>query len=68
MITTKVNVICALTLLAKQQYEKSICLNVKDKPKVFWSYIKSKSKTRDKVCDLMQEDGSLTVNNKEKLS
>ena len=51
---------------AKQQYEKSICLNVKDKPKVFWSYIKSKSKTRDKVCDLIQEDGSLTANNKEK--
>ena len=38
----------------------------KDKPKVFWSYIKSKSKTRDKVCDLMQDDGSLTVNNSEK--
>ena len=51
---------------AKQDYEKNICLNVKDKPKVFWSYIKSKSKTRDKVCDLMQDDGSLTVNNSEK--
>ena len=39
---------------------------MKDKPKVFWSYIKSKSKTRDKICDLMQEDGELTSNNKEK--
>ena len=31
---------------------KIICLNVKDKPKVFWSYIKSKPKTRNKFCDL----------------
>ena len=52
--------------LPSRDYEKNICLNVKDKPKVFWSYIKSKSKTRDKVCDLMQDDGSLTVNNSEK--
>ena len=52
--------------IAKHEYEKNICLNVKDKPKVFWSYIKSKSKTRDKICDLMQEDGELTSNNKEK--
>ena len=53
---------------SKQDYEKNICLNVKDKPKVFWSYIKSKNKTRDtcKVCDLMQDYGSLTVNNSEK--
>ena len=33
---------------------------------MFWSYIKSKSKTRDKICDLIQEDGELTSNNKEK--
>ena len=41
-------------------------MNVKEKPKVFWSYIKSKSNTRDKVYDLMQEDGLMTVNSKEK--
>ena len=52
--------------IAKHEYEKNICLNVKDKPKVLWSYIKSKSKTRDKICDLMQEDGELTSYNKEK--
>ena len=52
--------------IAKHEYEKNICLNVKDKPKVFWSYIKSKSKTRDKICDVMQEDRKLTSNNKEK--
>ena len=52
--------------IEKHDYEKNICLNVKDKPKVFWSYIKSKSKIRDKICDLMQEDGELTSNNKEK--
>ena len=45
---------------------KNICLNVKDKPKAFWSYIKSKTKTRDKICDFMQEVGELTSNNKEK--
>ena len=41
-------------------------MSVKEKPKVFWSYIKSKGKTRDRVSDHMQEYGSVTVNNKEK--
>ena len=39
--------------------------NVKEKNKNFWSYIKLICKTRDKVCDLMQWNGELTVNNKE---
>ena len=51
---------------AKHNYIRNICMNVKEKPKVFWCYIKSKSKTRDKVYDLMQEDGLMTVNSKEK--
>ena len=52
--------------IAKHEYEKNICLNVKDKPKVFWIYVKFKSRTRDKISDLMQENGELTSNTKEK--
>ena len=45
---------------AKFEYEKNICSKVKDEPKLFLSYVKSKCKTRDrdKVCDLMKADGT----------
>lgn len=43
---------------AKHNYEYSICSKVKEEPKLFWSYVKSKCKTRDKVCDLMKDDGT----------
>lgn len=51
---------------AKHNYEYSICSKVKEEPKLFWSYVKSKCKTRDKVCDLMKDDGTLTNSGKEK--
>ena len=51
---------------AKFEYEKNICSKVKDEPKLFWSYVKSKCKTRDKVCDLMKADGTLTNSGKDK--
>lgn len=51
---------------AKHNYEYNICSKVKEEPKLFWSYVKSKCKTRDKVCDLMKDDGTLTNSGKEK--
>ena len=39
---------------------------MKDEPKLFWSYVKSKCKTRDKVCDLLKADGTLTNSGKDK--
>ena len=51
---------------AKFEYEKNIRSKVKDEPKLFWSYVKSKCKIRDKVCDLMKADGTLTNSGKDK--
>ena len=51
---------------AKFEYEKNILSKVKDEPNFFWSYVKSKCKTRDKVCDLMKADGTLTNSGKDK--
>ena len=47
--------------------KQHICLNVNDKHKVCWRYIKSKS-NRDKVCDLMPDNEGLASNNKGKKS
>ena len=51
---------------AKFEYEKDICSKVNNEPKLFWSYVKSKCKTRDKVCDLMKNDGTLTNSERDK--
>ena len=45
--------------------KRHICLNVNDKHKVCWRYIKSKSEPRNKACDLMQDDEGLALNNKD---
>ena len=42
-------------------------MNVKENQKYSRSYIKSSCKTRDKLYDLMQDNGALTVNNKKKV-
>ena len=51
---------------AKFEYEKNICSKVKEEPRLFWSYVKSKCKTRYKVCDLLKDDGTLTYSGREK--
>ena len=52
---------------AKYSYEKSLAENIKEDNKSFWRYVKSKTKTKDSVCDLVGEDGSLSKTDKEKL-
>ena len=54
------------TIYAKKKYEWNIAHDVKDNPKTFWSYVRSKNKTRTGVADLKDEDGSLVSTDKEK--
>ena len=55
-----------LTRMLQYQYEPNLANNVKDAPKRFWSYVKSKSKVRSRIPTLKKLDGSdaSTLNDK----
>ena len=53
------------TRKAMKGYEKQIAKNIMKNPKISWTYVKSKSKTRDSIPDLEWEQ-KIVVNNKEK--
>ena len=55
-----------LTCNLEREFEIKLAEDVKTHPKAFWKYSNDKLKTRDKVNDLLKEDGSLTKNNNEK--
>ena len=61
--TTRVN---KLTCNLEREFEIKLAEDVKAHPKSFWKYSNDKLKTRDKVNDLLKEDGSLTKNDNEK--
>ena len=48
---------------AKYLYEKDLALKIKDSNKLFWSYARSKSKTKMSVCKLDRGNGELTKKN-----
>ena len=50
---------------AKYLYENDIALKIKDNNKLFWSYVRSKSKTKMSVCKLYRGNGELTKNDQE---
>ena len=45
---------------AKYLYENDLALKIKDNNKLFWSYVRSKSKTKMSVCKLDSGNGELT--------
>ena len=51
---------------AKKERELQIAREVKSNPKAFYQYVSAKTKTKEGVSNLTKEDGSLTLNNKEK--
>ena len=55
-----------LTCNLEREFEIKLAKDVKTHPKSFWKYSNDKLKTRDKVNDLLKEDGSLTKNDNEK--
>ena len=55
-----------LTCNLEREFEIKLAEDVKTHPKSFWKYSNDKLKTRDKVNDLLKEDGSLAKNDNEK--
>ena len=55
------NSLRALTRKLREEFEKSIAAESKLAPKKFWSYVKSRTKTRCKIPSLKRKNGSLAV-------
>ena len=51
---------------AKKEMEKNIAVKSKENPKLFWNYIRSKTKCKSKISDLEDEKGSLESDNEKK--
>ncbi len=54
------------TRKAVKEYEKSIAMNIKSNPKMFWQYVHSRTKTRQLILDLEKSDGTLRQTDIEK--
>ncbi|MEW8547283.1 MAG: reverse transcriptase domain-containing protein, partial [Candidatus Thiodiazotropha sp.] len=52
----------------KYNYEKDLALRIKENNKLFWSYVRSKSKTKKSVCKLDKGNGELTKDEQETAS
>jgi hypothetical protein len=50
----------------RKNFEKMIAREAKTKPKAFWRYVKSKTRTRESLSPLEKQDGQLTQNDEEK--
>ncbi|CAG2208621.1 unnamed protein product [Mytilus edulis] len=50
----------------KKEYEKLVASKAKTEPKHFWTYVKSKVKSKSAVSNLMKPNGNLTTSDKEK--
>lgn len=55
------NSLRALTRRLWEEFEKSIAADSKLAPKKFWSYVKSRTKTRSKIPSLKRDNGLLAV-------
>ena len=55
-----------LTRTLRRDFERRLITNIKDNPKGFWNYARSRMKTRPGVENLHMEDGKLTVCDEEK--
>ena len=50
---------------AKYNYEKTLAAKIKTDTKIFWKYVRSKSKTKTTVSKLQMENGALSTNDQE---
>ena len=60
------NSLRSLTRTLKKNFEKTLANKIKGNPKPFWSYVKSKLKTRVRIPTLTKSDGSKAYSSKEK--
>ena len=51
---------------AKRQFERRLAQEIKENPKRFWNYVRSKTKVKSGISDLTKEDGSKTKSDEEK--
>lgn len=63
--TTK-NQLRSLTRSLRNKFENNIVQDLKLAPKKFWSYVKSRTKTRSRIPTLRKKDGSDAVNDLDK--
>ena len=49
-----------MTCNLRKDYEKQLVQGVKSRPKVFWQYVKSKTKICPSITELVSSDGSVT--------
>ena len=60
------NTLRSLTRKLRLDFESEIANDIKSEPKKFWAYVKSKTKTRNKIPSLQKEDGSKASSASEK--
>ena len=60
------NKLRSLTKKLRRDFAKDIAHNIKSTPKRFWSYVKSKTKSRIKIPSLKEPDGTEATTPKEK--
>ena len=51
---------------AKRQFEKRLAKEIKNSPKGFWNYVRSKTKVKSGISDLIKDDGEKTQTDEEK--
>ena len=49
---------------AKYEYERSITTNMKEHKKIFWKFIQSKTKSKENIPCIMDENGEVQMDNK----
>ena len=64
--TTQRNKLSHLIEKSKENYENKIASQIKQNPKQFWKYVGSKTKSKDKINDLLDKDGNLVTEDLEK--
>ena len=50
----------------KRLFEQKLAHDAKSNPKVFWSYVNSKRKLKQGICELERDDGTMAVEDQEK--
>ena len=51
---------------AKRKFEKNLAAEIKENPKCFWKYVRSKTKVKTGINDLEREDGSFARRDEDK--
>ena len=51
---------------AKYEYERTIAINMKEDNKIFWKFIKSKTKTKESIPCILDDEGGINTDDKTK--